>query len=514
LLQQFPGSMLAGEARLLLADAFREAGDPDDARAHYVRIAEAQAGTALGVEAYARLGQMAYDRGQYKEAIEQLNACLSAAVTAEGGEKLMLLLAQSYRADGQGPEARRVLNELIDSYPETETAPLAFIELCRVLDELGMHAEAMRLSGQTALDYPEHVEVLKNHARMLESDGDAFAAAEAWLAADRAGAKDPAVLLSAARDYHTAGALSESIATYDLLIFHFALTPEAFEGCIEMAQVQYESGQVTKAVETLENVALATDGKPQRLPVLLALGAMYRDLALWERVAEVYGQIAVVTTEAEVLAQAATAIFEAGALIEGLAVAERIDVAKLPDPAAYTLLMAQGGALMKTDPRQALDKMERAYQTYPAQRTSEGEMFLLRAYLAMDNAARARAVVMNIDIAARQNPGNAPRLREAAVAWGDYLFDRRDFRTAADAYALAIGAVAEDSPDVSWAKYQRANALLRLSDFDASVQLYDEVASSGFPWAEDARVSAEYARMEQRMRGMPVTPVPAPAKEG
>ncbi|MCP4645568.1 MAG: hypothetical protein GY851_34305, partial [bacterium] len=63
---------------------------------------------------------------------------------------------------------------------------------------------------------------------------------------------------------------------------------------------------------------------------------------------------------------------------------------------------------------------------------------------------------------------------------------------------------AED--DAHWARLQQANALFKLSDLEASVLLYDEVAQSTSPWAEQAGVNAEETRLEQRIRGLPVTP--------
>ena len=54
-----------------------------------------------------------------------------------------------------------------------------------------------------------------------------------------------------------------------------------------------------------------------------------------------------------------------------------------------------------------------------------------------------------------------------------------------------------------WAKYQRANAMLKLDDYSSSLAILDELAASDTPYAEDARIKAEYARLEQRMLGGP-----------
>ncbi len=505
LLRQFPGSPLAGEAKLRLADAFAAAGDPDDARVLYVRIAQAQTGTPVGAKAFAHLGQLAYDRGGYQEAIEQLETCLEMAITVEGNDRIYLQLAHAYRAAGQLTDARRVLNELIDFFPETDTTPEAFIELSHVLDDLGMRKEAVRLASQTAQRYPRNPAVLENEAKLLESAGDMLSAARSWVAAHEAGADNAGVLLAAARAFHKAGALSDATDTYNRLLETFSRSPQAFEGGIELAETEYEMGKVRKALESLENLATATQGKPQRLPVLITLGTMYQDLGLRERVAEVFGEVAVFTTEPEALAQAATAMIKAGALDEGVAVAKRVDVTKLKPATAYALEMAHGQALLSIDPRRALEKMESAYETYPEHRTPDGDQKLLEVYLATNNSARARALVMSLDAHVRRNQVDAPRLEKAAITWANYLYERGDSRAAADAYALAIEAATPGSPDLPWAKYQRANALLRLSDFEGSVALYDEVAATDAPWAEQADVMADYGRLEQHLRGLPVT---------
>ena len=507
LLRRFPGSPLAGEARLRLAGAFAEAGDPDDARVLYIRIAQSQAGTPVAAEAYACLGQLAYDQGRYEETIQLLDRCLEMATSVEGNDKVYLLLAKAYRATGQQAQARRVLNELIDFFPESEVGPEAYVELSQVLDELGLRKDAVRLATQTARRYPDNPDVLSNEAALLSLAGEPRAAGRSWLAAHEAGANDPEVLLAAARSFHKAATLEEAVDCYDRLRGRFPGSPQAFEGSIEQAEVKYELGRVREAIEGLEDLAVATMGKPQRLPVLMALGAMYQDLGFQERVAELFREVAKSSTEPEVLAQAATGLVKAGAADDGLAVADRVDVTKLTDATAYALLMAQGEMLLRVNPRRALDKMELAYEAYPDSRTPEGDQKLLDAYLATDNSARARALVMNLEAHVQRHEVDAPRLEKAAVAWGDYLYEKRDFRAAADAYARAIDAAVVDSADLPWAKYQRANALLKLSDFEGSVALYDEVAATDAPWAEDAGALAEYARLEQRVRGLPVTPL-------
>ena len=111
-------------------------------------------------------------------------------------------------------------------------------------------------------------------------------------------------------------------------------------------------------------------------------------------------------------------------------------------------------------------------------------------------------MVMQLDAHVQANPGDAPFLERAALDWGDYLFERRDFRAAVEAYAL-VNKIPIGSADAAhWARFQRARALLHLEDFAASLALLDEIAASDSPWAEQSRLKAAYVRMEQRLRGL------------
>ena len=506
LLEKHPGSPRAGEAKLVLGDAYAAQGELDAARGLYSRIARSQPGTRLGARAFARLGKLAMDQGNFDEAIQQLESRIETATTVEGNEEVYLLLARAYRATGRLEDARRTLNDLIDFFPENEFKPAVFVELCEVLDTTGKRLEALRLARQAAERYPNSPEVLQNEAELLSLTGDPLKAAEAMLKAARAGKKDPGILLAAARSYVAGEAWDDAQDTYERLIQEFPKASEALEGTIELAEVVYKSGRVSQAIQRLEDLALATQGEPRRLPIVMALGKMYGDLGLRERVAELYRELAANTSEPEVLGQAAAGLFEAGLWDQGFKVAKRVDIAKTSNKTAYALLMKQGEALLRVDPRRGIEMMAQACESYPDERADRDVQRLLEAYLATDNTARARALVMDLRAHVSKNPVDAPRLERAALAWADHLYEKGDFRAAADAYSIAIEADNGRSEDNPWAMYQRANALLELADFETSAMLYEEVAASDAPWAEDAGIKALYARLEQRMRGAAAKP--------
>jgi len=512
LLKQYPGSPWAGEARLQLADAYALAGMEDDARTLYVRVAQAAPSSRLGAEAYLRLGRAALQQGRYEEAIRHLEARLQPAVTTAGNDEVYLVLAQAYRAGGRLEEARNALNDMLNFFPETPTTPDALVELSQVMEELGERQAALRLAQQAASRYPDNPKVLKNKGVFLGLEGDAFGAAAALISADDAGANDPAALLTAARYYRTLGALDTARETFDRVRQKYAGTPEALTGGIEGADVIYALGRVDEAVERLQNLAQATEGTPYHLPALRVLSRIYTELGMDAQAIDVDRKIASVASEPAVLAETASSLLEAGALEEAQRLIERIPWSRVPESTSYAVLMKYGKALRQVDPRRALETMENAYLSYPGARNAEDEEALLEVYLSGDRSAAARRMVLEKSAQARDNPILIPELIDAAIMWGDYLYGKGDYRSAADAYGLAVDAAAQVSTpvrgvrrDPAWAKYQRANALLELSDYRGSLALFQEIAASDAPWAAEAGIKAEYARLEQRLRGAEVS---------
>jgi hypothetical protein len=121
--------------------------------------------------------------------------------------------------------------------------------------------------------------------------------------------------------------------------------------------------------------------------------------------------------------------------------------------------------------------------------------------------ARARALVMEINSVARQNPGESARFQESASRWADALYAKRDHRAALDAYAMISALGAPDTEHSQWARYQEANCLLQMADYETAAKAFDIISQSSSSWAAEAAVKSSYARLEQQVRGLPVTPV-------
>lgn len=509
LLRRFPGSEWAGEAILAIGDANAIAGNTGDARTTFVRIAESQPDTALGAKAFLRLGQLAYDEGQYDLAIAQLARRLETTTTTEGNDEVYLLLARAQRKAGDLNAARDTLTDLLNIFEPGAVTPQAYIDYTQVLDALGERDKAVKAAERAALEYPNNPDVLRNNGEIQGLDGNPLKAAIAMVAAEKAGAADPNLLLSAARYYRAANMPDEAMRTFNRLKTFYGGTPASLEGGIEAAELRYGGGDAEGALEDLKSLQAATRGTEAYLPTIQAMQRIYNDLGLKDHVKTMGREITQLASDPEALARAAIQLIRAGDLESAQRAIDRLDFNGLKSGTAFDVLMEEGKALLSVAPQRGLDKMEEAYFNYPDARSKESDQELLRTYLATGRAAAARRMVMDLKADVDNNPVNTPYLVDAAIAWGDYLYDKGDYRTAVFAYTTAeeagdrpTGTVAGLRSHPDWAKYQRANALLRLADYTGCLTLYDQIAASQSPWAEEAAVKARLARLEQRQRGV------------
>ncbi len=508
LLSQFPGSRITGEARLLLGDTYLRAGMAEDARLLFERVAANDPDPQSRAAGILKLAQMAMKAGDFATAERRLKDYLARTVSLDGNDAVTLQLAEAQRGLNQLPQAKDTLTDLINFFPPSAVTPKAYVQLTEVTDALGEREEALRIAQAAAGKYPNDPEVLRNKGVMLGLTGRAKAAAESLLAANEAGAYDPEMLLTAARHLRTAGMYPEALRAYRQLQVEYGGLPAAIDGGIDMAQLNYTRGDIREAVSGLQALEVAAAASEQHLEVLLAQRDLYHQLGWSEDLAKVSRAIASKATEDEVLAEAAMGLLEAGVTEEARELYRRVNVEELRAPTAYGLVWTLGEKLLEKAPREGLELMEQAYLAHPSLRTREQDKKLLRAYISANRPAAARRVVMDLAAAAAVRPSDGMHLIEAAIAWGDYLYQRTDYRGAADAYAMAEetakGMPAPPSGpglDPRWAQYQRANALLQMRDFQAGLRLLDEIAESGAPWAREAEAKANFTRMEQRLSG-------------
>lgn len=511
--RRYPGTTEAARARLLLGDALVAAGDPEAARVTYINVAENDPAGQLGADAFSRLGELAFETGNYEQAIRELEGRLSRSSTVEGNDGVTLLLAKTYRAVGRYEDAKNLLQGLIDFFPESDVTPLAQIELSQVMNDMGMGREAVRFATQTTQVYPDHPDVLRNAGELLALHGDAVDAGRALLAAHTAGTGDPELLLSAGRLFVKAGQKSRAEQVFRQLADDYSRSRQGLLGHVELAKLLFERGEVSDALERLENLNRTTNSSGRKLPVLAALGEIYGTMGLNGKVAEVYSEAASISDDPEVIAESAIALFDIGAIDQGLTVASNVNAQQLEEDSAYDFLNALGRGTMRRDAQEGLGYLEQAHASYPEARTASGVQALLEANLSLGRSARARAIIseLNNRLSEREHALERPRLEQAAITYGNFLFNRGDYRAAADAYSMALDSqivgTTEDVPDMAltdrqlWSLYQLANTKFKLSDYAASIPLYERVASSSSEWADEASTKLQSARLEQRLRG-------------
>lgn len=506
LLDKYPGSHHLGEAELLLGEAYLRTGMEEDAREMFSRVAREDPNPETRAKGIVHLGHMAMKSGDYPGAQAQFQQYLAESAGQPGNDAVALELAKAQRAQNQLTSARDTLNQLIKFFPQTSVTPQAYVELVEITDALGDRAEAFKLAQEASKQFPKDAQVLRAKGTMLGLLGRPKAAGETLVAAHDAGAFDPEVLLTAARHLRTAGMYDDAERIYRRLGNEYGGLPAAIEGGIELAKLDFARGDLREAVEGLQGLDVATAAAPQHAEVLKAQADIYEQLDWRDELAQACTKLAAASTEDEDIARAAMGLLTAGQVPEAKKLYDRLSLERLREQTAHALLWRMGEAVLPTAPQEGMALMEQAYAANPQLRTAEEATTLLRAYIAADRPAAARRVVMDMAVAAKEQPAENLPLVEAAIAWGDFLYGKGDFRTAADAYAMAEDAAKQlgappSAPGVDprWAQYQRANALLQLADYQGGLRLLDEIAATDAPWAREAEAKAHFTRMEQRL---------------
>jgi tetratricopeptide (TPR) repeat protein len=506
LLADYPDSPVAEDAHVVMADSYSETDRVEDAKSIYEKVLQNTPDSRAGAASQLGLARLAFDRGQYQEAIDLLEKRKASPFQSENADKAAFILAKGYHRAGRLPEARETLNTLLKDFPKSHDLPSAYIELSRVLEEMGQRPEALQVARQSSEQFPKDAQVLRSEGALLALDGKHKEAGDLLLSAVHAGLDDPQVLVEAARNFSAGEAYPEAKDTYERVLSRFPKSPLVFVSRMELAETIYRSGKQEEGIRRLEQLLKAAESQQQKLPLVIALAKMYEDLGLHERASELSKEIAAVSTEPEVLAKAAEAMMDGGSRDEGAALADRIDISKLSEDMAYTLLTKHADCLAESDPAKSAGLLEKAYGNYPTLRAQGLSSKLIRAYLAANDPNRAEQLIASLEEESQLDPIRLSELRATAVAVGDYHFDKKEFASAAKIYEKALIGDDGKSPECAWAKYQRANIFHQSGDYESSAKLYDEVAKLACPWSREASVKAEYVRTEQRIHDKPIEP--------
>ena len=494
LVTEYPESPEASEGRLLLGEALAHLGRHDEGRSLLMQVAGANAHTPLGAKAYTVLGRMAIDQGDYASAINLLKRRLETGTTSQGNDEILSMLAECYQATNQLQEAQDAFRDIVRFFPDSASAPHAYIELAEILDSLGKRDDALRIASEAAQEHPENPEVLLAYAKYRELTGDSRGAAEVLLNAEEAGTREPLVLLTAGNQFLEAGYPRQAKEAFERLVDTFPGTPQAISGTVALAKLAFEESEVGRGLSMLEDLAKVTENTPQEVEVLLALGEMYKELGLRKQAGEAYRTIAAKSSEPEVLAEASMALYATGAWSEGTEVARRVDVERLSERTAFRFLVDYGHAMLRSDSQRGLELMERSFAEYPEQGTMGETESLLETYLALDQFDKAVTLVDKL--AGEVQPANAEAFRKLAILCGDYAMNHQDYAAAAEVYSKVIEASDRETGLMQWAKFQRANALYAQGKTEECRSLLESVAASTSSWATDAQLKLDYMELQ------------------
>ena len=239
--------------------------------------------------------------------------------------------------------------------------------------------------------------------------------------------------------------------------------------------------------------------------------ATWASMSDWAQVAQ---QIAAASSEPAVLAQAAQSLIEAGAVEEGMRMAERVDPARLSAHDAYELTQAQGKALLRYAPRRALDKLEEGVFHLSRSAHPRWGSRLVRYLPRSGPACRRTAHDHGNRRLCAGEPGRRAEANRCPPCRGVTTW-RASAITAKPSMPTPWSLKAPSVPANSIpSRHRKSNGhgisrptpLLEGFRFSESLALLDEIAASNAPWAQEASLKAEFARAEQRLRGGPETP--------
>jgi tetratricopeptide (TPR) repeat protein len=506
LVKTYPGAGEAADGTLLLGEALVHLGKQAEGEALLTRVAQTNAQNRLGAGACTALGRIALERGDYQTAITLLQTRLQSGTTSVGNDEVLLMLAQAFRAAHQIQDAQDALRDIIRFFPGSASAPQAYLELTEALDMAGRRDNALRIASEAAQRYPGNPAILLRYAQLRELTGDARGAAQVLLTAEQAGASDPQVLLTAGRHFLKAGCADEAETAFERLASEFPGTPQSIAANVALAKFAFKRQESGRAMALLHDMAALAQGSPQETEVMLALGEMYQELGLLAQAADIYRGVASRASGAEVLAQAARALYRSGAWSEGNEVARRVDVEQLAPATAYCFLMEYGHAMRLADSGQALHLMEQAHTDFPGERTLEYTRQLVETCLALDRFDPALTIASEFFAAA--DGAGAEDSRELLIACGDYAMEHQDHAQAAACYSRILEKNAPDTRNVQWARFQLANALQGLGKLDEARPLLGVIAASTSPWAAEAQLKLEYLELRARMGIDGVSAVP------
>lgn len=128
-IEKFPGSLVAGNAQLQLANALRSEGKFDDAASELGAMLASQPDHPLAGAAWLALGEIRQAQNNTAAALEAFRTCSAGQAASYAAPLAMLAEAKLLLSAGSRGEALAVLESVGTAYPETPAAMVAAAQL-------------------------------------------------------------------------------------------------------------------------------------------------------------------------------------------------------------------------------------------------------------------------------------------------------------------------------------------------------------------------------------------------
>lgn len=141
--------------RLGMAESLAYSGRPDQAQEQLKQLRDEQSGSAAAGFGGVFAGDLAYQKGDYKEAAQAYLQVVERGTPPAVQPLALSNLALSQEASGQAKEAVVTAQRFLETYPDHFLAPQAHAALARAQAAAGMGEQARSTLQKIALQYPD-----------------------------------------------------------------------------------------------------------------------------------------------------------------------------------------------------------------------------------------------------------------------------------------------------------------------------------------------------------------------
>lgn len=270
-LDRFPSDAKADEARMRLGTAYYRLEKFDEAAKAFEQVAPKSKDNPLFRPALLALGDIAFQRGEWKTAEQRLDEYLSDDAAGEGADDALMKLAYARQKQGRSDQAARDYEQLVARFPKSPHRVQAMYERGQIFMEAKKFQEAESMFKAALAEKAESkfaAPILNQLAFLASQRGAAEEAAKLYeQAAVQSGNSDEAggALLRQGQALTAAGKLAEAEAA-----FRKVKTPE---GAARLAIVLSRQDRPEDAVK--EIAGLESAGQLAGLPPSLREAVRY-----------------------------------------------------------------------------------------------------------------------------------------------------------------------------------------------------------------------------------------------